>query len=465
MKIQIKCKFILSLIFSVWIDFKKNILYKSNPSTNFLSFFGSKDIDDGENKKNNDISMDIYQLFENILASLISCWINESESYMLKDLCLSENGIMTPENLQEIHFQENQEKESIINEKKTGIWKQQKTMKTIKSQINLITFNLFLKNPIQFISRFINLWLNENNMYICNDKQYKLSMIELLVSLNIPTEVILNSIYKNIDHESIKNTKKSKTKYKDFYPFIINKENCEYESKICQLIYSYIVYNIHQKAIMNGLEIWRELINLMNILTESKSPNTLFYVYEIINICLTKFHLKETSSDKTLKSKILTMIVNLFNKSMDMFICNKMDVIFEVKTPIVLPLSPSIYEKVAKEIVDDKIGDVKSSYKKIGLNESNYKKNKTMNFITNSKDNYSKKEDNKLFQFYKNIHDQVVQGILLTNEEILFNYRIIGFITLKNLFYSTMKYVFSSEKNDKLVVHVIINFYYRFNYL
>ena len=128
---------------------------------------------------------------------------------------------------------------------------------------------MFLKNPSQFMQRFLNLWLNEKNNYISNDKQYKLSMIELLVSLNIPTEVVLNSIYKNIDLDLIKNIKKSKNKYKDIYPFILNINDCEYESKICQFIYSYIVYNTNQKTNINSIDIWKELINLLNYFTLS----------------------------------------------------------------------------------------------------------------------------------------------------------------------------------------------------
>lgn len=437
---------------------------KQKEST-FLSFFGNKSVEDDENKKGNDISLDIFELFENTLASFISCWINESDSYMTKDLCLSQNGIMIYESSLDNQFQKvdypngaTTETPGVMSEKKTHLSNKQKSFKTIKNQIQLISLNLFLKNPIQFMHRFLNLWLNENNNYISNDKQYKLSMIELLVSLNIPTEVILNSIYKNIDLDSIKNIKKSKNKYKDIYPYILNINDCEYESKICQFIYSYIVYNTNQKTNINSIDIWRELIGLLNYFTESKSPNTLFHCYEIINICLVKLHLKETSSDKTIKSKLVSIIINLFNKNMEMFICNKTDVIFESDSQIILPMSPSIYEKVSKEIVNQKIGEVKSSYDKIGINNPNLKKkditNKDNNGSTDNLSMYRKDEEQSLNEFYQSIHDYVSDSTILKNEELLSIYRVIGFITLKNLFYSTMRYVFSSEKSDKMTTHV-----------
>jgi len=390
---------------------------------------------------------------------------------MTKDLCLSQKGILTYGNAEDIRFQKiddiaTSNNPSIFqNDRKFTQGKLIKSTKTIKNQIQTIALNLFLKNPFQFMYRYLNLWLNESNTYICNDKQYKLSMIELLVSLNIPTEVVLNALYKNIDIDLLKITKKSKTKYKDVYPFILNKETCEYESKICQFVYSYIIYNMNVRTNINIVEIWREIINLLNIFTESKSPNTIFYVYEIINICLQKLHLKETSSDKTIKTKLVTIITNLFNKNMEMFICNKTDVIFEGQNLLILPLPPSIYEKVAKEIVDKKIGDVKTTYEKMGINNANniQKKNTSNDYFNNfSNGNYldtfllSSKDDKdqNIIGFYQSIYDYVSSGTLLKNDELLSIYRMIGFITLKSLFYSTMRYVFVTEKNDKISPHV-----------
>jgi len=437
----------------------------------YFGFFSSKTVEETEGKKGVDISLDIYQIFENTLASLISCWTNESDAYMNKDLCLSQKGILTYGNTEDIRFQKMDDiatsnNQSIFqNDRKFNQGKPIKSTKTIKNQIQTIALNLFLKNPFQFMYRYINLWLNESNTYICNDKQYKLSMIELLVSLNIPTEVVLNSIYKNIDIDSLKITKKSKTKYKDVYPFILNKEICDYESKICQFLYSYIIFNINIKTNINIVEIWREIINLLNIFTESKCPNTLFFVYEIINICLLKLHLKETSSDKTIKTKLVTIIINLFNKNMEMFICNKTDVIFEGQNPLILPLSPSIYEKVAQEIVDKKIGDFKTNYENMEINNSNniLKKN-TMNddfnnysngdYLNTFKLSSREEKDQNIIGFYQSIYDYVSSGSLLKNDEQLSIYRMIGFITLKSLFYSTMRYVFVTEKNDKITPHV-----------
>jgi len=438
--------------------------------------FGSKTTEEAEGKKGVDISLDIYQIFENTLGSLISCWTNESDSYMTKDLCLSQKGILTYGNSEDIRFL--QKIDDVATGNNQSIFQKGKTIKstkTFKNQIQTIVLNLFLKNPFQFMYRYLNLWLNESNTYIFNDIQYKLSMIELLVSLNIPSEVVLNSIYKNIDIDSLKTTKKSKTKYKDIYPYILNKDICDYESKICQFLYSYIIYNINIKTNINVVEIWRELINLLNVFADSKSPNTLFYVYEIINICLLKLHLKETTSDKSIKTKLVGIITTLFNKNMEMFICNKLDVMFEGQNPIILPLPPSIYEKVAKEIVDKKIGDVKTSYEKIGINNVNNNNNnnniikkdsKNEDYFNSSKVDYlntfmlnSKDDkDQNIIVFYQSIYDYVTNGTLLKNDELISIYRMIGFITLKSLFYSTMRYVFVSEKNDKITPHVIYLF-------
>ena len=60
-----------------------------------------------------------------------------------------------------------------------------------------------------FMKNFINLWQDEKNRYISKDKQYKLSLIEMLVALEIPVEIVLMSINKNIDIAKIKEIKKN----------------------------------------------------------------------------------------------------------------------------------------------------------------------------------------------------------------------------------------------------------------
>src|SRR5690606_6197348 len=151
-------------------------------STSFRDYLGglfsAKTFDDITHKKTSSaISLEIFGIFEDILASFLSCWINDSENYMSKDLCLNVNGILAY-NTEEMKFQNIFNEEMSLLEKKNI--KQVKTSILLKSQIININLNLFISNPFEYMNKFINLWLNENNRYINKDKQYKLSMIELL---------------------------------------------------------------------------------------------------------------------------------------------------------------------------------------------------------------------------------------------------------------------------------------------
>ena len=110
---------------------------------------------------------------------------------MNKDYCLNNNGILKfkgndnyilNKNNIELNYEENDSKEQIRN-----------------ILIDL-TFNLFVKNPIDFMNNYINIWCespvnltneennknNENFYKASKDKKYKLNMIELLSNLYVP---------------------------------------------------------------------------------------------------------------------------------------------------------------------------------------------------------------------------------------------------------------------------------------
>jgi hypothetical protein len=355
---------------------------------------------------------------------------------MSKDLCLNTHGILAF-STDEIKFQSAVEEMSLLNKPKAL-----KSSVLLKLQIININQNLFLSNPFEYMNKFMALWINETNRYIIKDKQYKLSMIELLVSLNLPMEIVINTIIKNVNVAKVKELKKSKVKVKDYYPYILNREQCVYEARICHLLYSLIVYtnNLYGK---NVIEIWNEIINFINIFIDSKAPSTTLWVYEILNIMLNRLSIRETQ-DKALRNKLVTIVTSLFTRTMEYSINNKSDIIFDESCPIILPLSPSVYEKVAIEIYDKEIFRVNSSIHE----RLNFTSLVTKNSI---KDDLT---DESIRSFYHLLYEYVSNGTILKNEELLVAYRNIGFITLKSLFYSTMRNIYLTEKNDKLIGHI-----------
>jgi hypothetical protein len=62
--------------------------------------------------------------------------------------------------------------------------------------------------------------------------------------------------------------------------------------------------------------------------------------------------------------------------------------------------------------------------------------------------------DESIRNFYNNLYEYVSNKTVLKNDELLLIYRNIGFITLKSLFYSTMKNIYQPDRSDKMIVHV-----------
>jgi hypothetical protein len=71
-----------------------------------------ENIPDNSNISNEDIIQKILEITEDIIASLVVCWINSSENEQLKDYCLNENGILSGD------FDEMSFMETINDEKK-----------------------------------------------------------------------------------------------------------------------------------------------------------------------------------------------------------------------------------------------------------------------------------------------------------------------------------------------------------
>ena len=217
------------------------------------------------------------------------------------------------------------------------------------------------------------------------------------------------------------------------------------------------------------------MLNFFNILTESKAPSTLFWIFEILNIMLHKLPIRETTTDKSIRQRLTVIVTNLFNKTMDLSVNNKIDVIFEEASPLILPMNPSIYEKVSLEIYDKEIYKInsllherlnysqieKKNSQKAFVNHSNTGRN-SFNMTTgvsrvghqSNSEYFENSSDESIRTFYHILYDYVSNGTILKNEELILAYRNIGFITLKSLFYSTMKNIFLPDKNDKMVIHV-----------
>jgi hypothetical protein len=310
--------------------------------------------------------------------------------------------------------------------------------------------NIFISNPYEFMNCFLNLWLNEKHKYVHKDKQYKLSMIELLVNINIPTEVILVSILKNINANKIKDLKKSKHKVKGSYCFYINKESASYEAKICHLVYSYIILNNNLRVEKNIVDIWNEVISFMNIFLESKSPSTIFWVYEILNLMLIKLPIRDVNSKI---QKILIEIVTKLFTTVLKISNNNFEILFEEATQVITPINPSVYELIALEVYSKNIVKVnREIYERMSLEKKD--KNESHGNLIFEEISQPTQSDDSIKGFYKIVYDYVIAGTIIKNEDLLTIYRNIGFITLKNLFYNTMKNVYLPDRNDKLVIHV-----------
>ena len=344
-----------------WKEYKKNLTNDLKTNNAFISFLTTAFdfIDENPNSEIKDMSTNLNNnQIINLLSSFLAIWVNQSDKYERYDYCLNSNGILAPSRVDAI---------KTLSSKKIAQAQESIKSNSIKNTILRIAYNLFITDSIKFIENIILLWSQDNleeNSTI-KDKQYKLSLIELLIAMEIPIDVILFCIGAYLQKTFTNNSKLNKyMKSKSDKCYIIPMDVSIKEAKIFHFIYSYLLlnpnkYSKNKENIKNDVnenkneisEIWKEIINIMNnTINESKIIYSFCWLYEILQLSSQKFSLSGIDN-----RDIRSGIDNIFN-----VITNKLiSSVFSKKTEnkyiinekrIILPFLPRIYTNIVKEI-------------------------------------------------------------------------------------------------------------------
>ena len=477
-----------------WQEHKKKLANNLKTDNAFVSFFTTTVfdfVDENPNKEIKEMSSDLYhnQIY-NLLNSFLSVWINQSDKYEKFDYCLNPNGILAPKKIDYFISRSN---------KQYSIAKENLKNNPIKSVIISIAKSLFLTDSIKFIENIINLWTqeqkDENNESKNKDKQYKLSIIELLIAMEIPIDIILFCAGAYLQKTFVNNNNQKKyVKSKADKCYATPLDVSIREAKIFHFIYSYILLNpnVYIKKTLNdkneSLEIWREIINILtNSMNETKILNSYCWLYEILQLTSQKFSLNEIDN-KDIRSGIENIFNGITNKLIDAIFNQKTDSKYINDSKLTLPFLPHVYTNLVNEIYKDddlyhknlegsqssNTGNIQKAFKS-KLSSDNHEKKaslyksaifdekmsltfraKALNqslMIINKVENIKKEENDKsINKFYENLkelpktYDETDNSSELVKKEILNSYySLMAFITLKENFYPMIKAFFQDN--------------------
>ncbi len=456
----------------------------------FIKLFSNDELDekDDSDYKNNIPKVIYLEQLNNLLVSFLICWNGNSESYMNYDYCLNNNGILAFKRNDNYKFKSNNElnnNDNLENESK----------EQIRNILIDLTFNLFIKNPIDFMHYYINIWCESpvdqstidfnksNNKYMDNfykvskDKQFKLSIIELLMSLSIPLPLLLYSIQRVLSYhyQVYKNSyvkgknKMLKTSYKESV----------FESKILHFLYSYLIYYSNEKIDKIDLcEYWKRYINIFNIIIENtKCSYTYCWIYELLNILLEKFSLKKIE-ENSIRKEIGNIFTIITKKLSDISFYYKFDSEYQEDEYLVLPILPTVYTEITQvEFPEENL------YKKLNENIQQQKKkfelptntiiiNKESNNYMNNimklnakeaivfndlfKNDPNTKEKSFIIQFYHFLfkvflisseYEEVDRRLIQVPDSLQKIYRQLCFISLYNLFLTNCTNIFFNNES------------------
>lgn len=409
-------------------EFKKKLIQKSGGVGSFISgLFSTKSFDESGKHTENLITTELFGIIEDVLASLINCWQNDSDIFMKKDLCLSDNG-MFGFSAQEL----DEELDNFSSKTKNYADFQVKT--NLKDLISRICLNLYLSNPYGFFNKLVSLWLKPENRFMTEESQSKLTLIEILLSMNIHIGLIIHSLGKNVNFEIVKASTKSNIKNKEgYYLYNCKYSTCTYEAKILQFIFSILCYYTGNAS--NSAEIWIELLEILEEFSESKSPYTHLWIFEIINLSVLKYPLKDIDAEKTIKSQVSALINKELYYLVDIALSNKFYYTFSENVSLVFPINPSIFEATAVHVYSKNIS--KPNY---SLYENHTNKLKVTTSTTEP--------------YFDFVFDIGSSHSTLSTTDIEEYIRNAAFFTLKNVFYNIMKSIYTTEKKDKVIAHI-----------
>ena len=469
-----------------WPEFKNNLVESQRVPSGFLFGFFA-----GETDKKNDLDANVKKFFSsqimNFLQSFLLTWINQSQKYEPYDYCLNVNGILPLKKVNKDIFPEEVMKEGMESIKKDSV----------KSIVRDLSFILFITNPIEFLEAIIDIWcsnIKKDELFLNNigkDAQYKLTIIEYLIDLEIPLNIILYClnliIQKRIKLEKEEEKTKNIIKYQKapkLKTFVTPYSAGVFEAKLIHLIYSYIELNPFYKIPLikynndpirtEICESWREMISLLNtLISDTKIIYTYCWLYELFALSLEKLELDKVF-DLTMKTKLVELFNTITGKLINCVFNNKTDSTHVSEGKFILPYLPHIYLNTVNEVFPKSLTYLYNRYFESGQNINEEKasydttnKTESQKFeLLQSTENKSKIADfySLYYSSTKLITERIELSATPSSDAEFLNryYRYITCITLKENFYKILNHIhgdanlFKKDLTD--IIRQLLNF-------
>lgn len=416
-------------------------------------------------RPNNAIS---FNVFEDVIASLLFAWKNESLICLHKDYFLSRYGILLYSKLKA------QEKDSDLTTSEYEILITKIEKNPLKSEIIHILRNIFITNPIEFFEKFISLWIKEEHRYLhiykpksktaLTENQILYTLLEILICMEIPDDIIFLIIKKGFKSSQVKSSKKINGSYR----YLFSKEGCIFEQKILLFIYSYVTYISSLRNLK--IEAINEILEILEFYEESRYPMTKIWIYEIINLIselIIPSYLAVTRNipinDKDYLREMIQKRQNTFSNYIRLF--NKMDSItfdflfFDKEcsflmesesTPILTPLPPTIYQTIFNYIIHNQL-------KFSNLNEQSY------SYANHSHDDHGVGlftdyfSTDHLKSYLNDLISQLYNNNEFNNSELINTIRTMFYITLHSIYFNIIKNLYKEEKSSKVRINFLLD--------
>lgn len=214
-----------------------------------------------------------------------------------------------------------------------------KKSNSIQRKVILLLQEASRECQTHFIEGVLFVWANRDTLGSLPLNQYYEKLIQLLICIDIPADVIISTAAK-YEAEKDKGSLKGKSKLTQLY---MNK--MQHESLMCQFVYAYLLQNVHWHFTQNFdfKKTFNAAVKFIKRFAASRHPNTICWTLEIVNILTAKFSTSEAyKQDPKLKKEFNDIIVQLMT-AMGQIITDEYAITYEKIHHLNFSIPPSVY--------------------------------------------------------------------------------------------------------------------------
>lgn len=201
-------------------------------------------------------------------------------------------------------------------------------------------------SPHNFIEGVLLVWMNKSNLDGLSLNKSLEKMMQILTSVRLRPHTVIESVNKFVEKRQLMTKKPSSSKVTK-----LQKIESQRESMICQLVYTFLLYNIqHQfKGEEHHLaKLYSAVHKFIKFFHQSKHPNTVCWLLEVLHILSNKYTASDAFKQEAKLRKDYGEVLTQLLTSTASILSDSFKIDFDKSYGFKIVFAPTIYEMLRR---------------------------------------------------------------------------------------------------------------------